>query len=198
MIQEKFDRLYYQIWYGDSGYGGPIDVSSSKAKVNMISSMQYELQALHSMLSSPLFLRELLEEMGYPQGPIIIFEDNKALIDLIIRGKISTGVTKHISAKYYLAKDLITRGIILLRHCPTRLMIADILTKNLVGNDFKIMSKRLRNTVDQDPILSDEIFRKLYENSTSDVSLSKADQDAVQILALVMDYLNQSTWHLNF
>ena len=55
------------------------------------------------------------------------------------------------------------------------------------------MSKRLRNTVDQDPILSDEIFRKLYENSTSDVSLSKADQDAVQILALVMDYLNQST-----
>ena len=101
-----------------------------------------------------------MQELGYPQGPVIVFEDSKALIDTIRRGKISTGVTRHIAAKYYYAKDLIAEGIIFLRHCPTRLMIADILTKHMGGPDFKKMSLRLRNVIEQDLTLSDEVYRK--------------------------------------
>jgi len=74
--------------------------------------MMYELDVLNHMINGPIFIRELLEELGYPQGPVIVFEDNKALIDLIKRGKIITGVTRHIAAKYYYAKDLIGRN-----HC---------------------------------------------------------------------------------
>ena len=174
---------------GSEGYGGPIAFSSSRAKVNMIGSMQYELLALHGGLSTPLFLKELVEEIGYEQRPILIFEDNKALIDLIRRGKISTGATKHIAAKYYLAKDLMIQGIIQLRHCPTFLMIADILTKNLSGIEFKKMSQRLRNTVEQDPTLTDDIYRALYENSTENVYLSEDDKKVVKLLSMVVDYL---------
>jgi len=49
----------------------------------------------------------LLEELGFPQQPIIIFEDNFGTIELI-----STGVTKHIAAKYYFSRDLIRSHII--------------------------------------------------------------------------------------
>ena len=41
-----------------------------------------------------------------PQEPIMIFEDNFELIELIKRGPISTGVTKHIATKYYGSRDL--------------------------------------------------------------------------------------------
>ena len=150
--------------------------------------MLYELDALHHMISGPIFIRELLNELGYKQGPVIVFEDNKACIDLIRRGKISTGVTRHIAAKYYYAKDLIFDGIIELRHCPTRLMIADILTKHFGGPDFKKMSKRLRNTIEQDPTLSDEVYRRLYLKSTDNV-YQEEDIKVVQLLSMVIDYL---------
>ena len=174
---------------GDEGYGGPIEAKSARARNNHVGSMMYELDALHHMINGPIFIRELLNEIGYPQGPVIVFEDNKACIDLIRRGKISTGVTRHIAAKYYYAKDLIAQGIIVLRHCPTRLMIADILTKHMGGPDFKKMSLRLRNAIQQDPTLSDEIYKKLYQNSTENV-YSEEDIKVVELLSAIIEYLN--------
>ena len=85
--------------------------------------MEYELFVFHEMLPGPLFMKELLEKLGFNQLPVLVFEDNKVLIDLLCRGKISSGVTRHIHSKYYYGKDLIIRKIIELRHCPTLLMI---------------------------------------------------------------------------
>ena len=48
-------------------YGGPIDTSSNKSRLAGRSSMEYELFALHNMLPNLLFLKEFLEELGYPQ-----------------------------------------------------------------------------------------------------------------------------------
>ena len=133
---------------------------------------------------------QLLEELGYKQGPLLVFEDNKALIDLIRRGKVSTGVTRHIAAKYYYAKDLIAEGLIALRHCPTRLMIADILTKHLGGPDFIKMSSRLRNTIEQDETLSDEVYKRLYMNSTENVYKDE-DNKVIKLLSMVISYLKE-------
>ena len=122
--------------------------------------MEYELFALHGMLPNLLFLYELLNELGYKQEPAIIFEDNMALIDLIKRGKVSSGVTKHISAKYYYSKDLIRRNIIQFKYCPTELMIADILTKPLSKILFIKLKKMLHNHDNDEGIL--EVYRRLY------------------------------------
>jgi hypothetical protein len=176
---------------GSEGYGGPIEAKSARSKNNHVGSMPYELDALHHMISGPLYIRELLEELGYKQGPVIVFEDNKALIDLIRRGKVSTGVTRHIAAKYYYAKDLIAEGLIVLRHCPTKLMIADILTKHLGGPEFKIMSRRLQNTIQQDSTLTDEVYRRLYLNSSENV-YNDEDTKVIAILSMVIGYLYQS------
>ena len=179
------------ITIGSEGFGGPIEAKSARSKNNHVGSMLYELDALHHMISGPIFIRELLDELGYKQGPVIVFEDNKACIDLIRRGKISTGVTRHIAAKYYYAKDLILEGIIELRHCPTRLMIADILTKHFGGPDFKKMSKRLRNTIEQDPTLSDEVYKRLYFKSTDNV-YQEEDIKVIRLLSMVIDYLYEN------
>ena len=68
-------------------------------------------------------------------------------------------------------------------------MIADILTKHMGGPDFKKMSQRLRNAIQQDPTLSDEIYKRLYENSSENV-YSDEDMKAIKLLSAVIEYLN--------
>lgn len=67
-------------------------------------------------------------------------------------------------------------------------MIADILTKHFGGPDFKRMSKRLRNIIEQDPTLSNNIYKHLYLNSNDQVYVSE-DADAVKILSTIIAYL---------
>jgi S-adenosylmethionine/arginine decarboxylase-like enzyme len=69
-------------------------------------------------------------------------------------------------------------------------MIADILTKHMGGPDFKRMSLRLRNVIEQDPTLSDEVYRRLYENSSENV-YDEDDLKAIKILSAVIDYLHE-------
>jgi len=177
----------FVISLGDEGYGGPVETNSSRAKLNGRSSLEYELFSLHHMLPSILHLREVLEELGFHQEPIMVFEDSKSTIDLIRRGKVSSGTTRHIAAKYYYAKDLIARGIIQLRHCPTKLMIADILTKDLPSNIFRPLSKRLINSIEQDIDFNDEVYRKLYLNSTENVYDDISEEKCVKLLSAILE-----------
>jgi hypothetical protein len=185
-------RAGYVTSIGSEGYGGPIEASAFRSKTNGRSMVEYELFAFHEMLPSPLFVVELLEEIGYPQQPILIFEDNKALIDLIRRGKISTGVTRHIHAKYYYGKDLLLRKIIEFRHCPTLLMIADIFTKDIDGPRFLKLCRRLRNEIEQDPSMNDEVFARLYANSNTDVYMDTEEIAAIEITSAIIEQLIQS------
>jgi len=176
----------------DECYGGPIAAHSGKSKMNATSSMVYELYALHNGLPTALFLHELLTEIGFPQEPIIVFEDNKSLIDLLKRGKISTGATRHIAAKFYWAKDLILSKLITLRHCPTLLMIADIFTKDLPGPVFHRLSSRLRSWGDQDALLSDDVYRRLFANSSESVYHDEEDKKVVELLSMIIERIIQS------
>ena len=174
---------------GNKGYGGPLEAHSGKAKINARSVLEYELIALHEALPSGLFLYNLLEELGFPQEPIIIFEDNFGMIELIKRGPISTGVTKHIATKYYGARDLMGRNIICFRHCPTYLMLADILTKTLTRAEFTKMAARLRNDYIQDPMLADEVYEKLFRNSNDHVYIDIDEHKAAEILMIFINSL---------
>lgn len=178
----------FVISLGDEGYGGPIETNSNKAKTNGRSSLEYELFEVHAMLPSLILLREVLEELGYKQDPIQIFEDNQGMIDLLRRGKVNSGATKHIAAKYYFARDLMKRGIIVFRHCPTLLMIADILTKNLPGPRYKQLMKRLINYDEQDELFSDEVYEKLYKGNVEEI-FNKDDIINADILNSVINWI---------
>ena len=172
----------YVITCGDS-YGGPIDTSSGRSKLNGRSSMEYELFALHNMLPNLLFLINLVNELGYTQEPVVIFEDNKALIQIIRRGSVSSGNTKHISQKYYYSKDLIENKIIKLRYCPSSLMVADILTKPLNGVLFKKLRDRLMNKEIQSDDYKDEIYKLLYQDKYDKTSLNEDEVKFIEVFS---------------
>ena len=154
---------------GDKGYGGPTEAHAGKAKQNGRSVLEYELYSLSEALPSGLLLLSLLEELGFPQQPVVILEDSFGTTELVKRGPTSTGVTKHIAAKYYFSRDLIRRNTICFRHCPSYLMTADILTKTLTKANFIKMAARLRNDYQQDHSLSDEVYERLFANSNDKV-----------------------------
>jgi hypothetical protein len=74
--------------------------------------------------------------MGYPTNPILVYQDNQSTIKLIEKGRPGAEQSRHINIGYFWINDLITRKIVKLIYCPTKLMAADILTKAVQGPLF--------------------------------------------------------------
>jgi len=151
----------YVATIGD-GFGGVVEIKSGKSKSNCRSTMEYELIELHHCLTAVLWIRLLLTELCFPQEKAsIIYEDNQSVLDIMIRGQVSSGVSRYIQAKYYYTKDLVSKGLVRLVHCPTTLMIADIVTKNLPGPIFNCIKSILFNntlvSVDQYQLLLNDL-----------------------------------------
>jgi hypothetical protein len=120
-------------------YGrGPILARSNKLKDVAISSSESELMQLAQTTS--LAAREL--EFAKYQKYIdeadsgILLEDNMSAIHMSNNGKSISNRTRHIKVKYFFVKQYLDNGEFKLMHCPTKEMIADILTKPLQGELF--------------------------------------------------------------
>jgi hypothetical protein len=73
-----------------------------------------------------------MADLGFDQsGPSILFQDNQATILVIQRGQTFKGRSKHIDVRYFYIKELIDAGVIRVEYCPTALMLADALSKNM-------------------------------------------------------------------
>jgi len=135
----------YVLTVGTS-YGGPVEVKSGKSKSNCRSTMEFELVELHLSLPALLWTRMFLTQLGFDQNsPSYIFEDNQAVLDIMVRGQVSTGVSRYIESKFYYCRSLVKENIVRLIHCPTQIMIADIITKNLTGSLFEKIRSLLLN-----------------------------------------------------
>ena len=53
--------------------------------------------------------------------------------------------TRHFNIKYFYITDLINRGEVKIKYCPTDLMIADYMTKPLIGYKFKKFRQLIMN-----------------------------------------------------
>jgi len=104
-------------------------------------STESEYVALYEAATEVVFLRNLLEEIGFPQdGPTPVYEDNTSTIAMA-KGGGSFQKQKHILVKYHYSRELVKDKVIEMVHCGTEDMVADILTKPT----SKSVLKRLRN-----------------------------------------------------
>ena len=81
-------------------------------------------------------MRNFLIAQGYHEHPAVVMQDNEAAIKLAENGFSSAMRTRHISIKYFFVKDRITKGEIEVKYCPTKLMVADCLTKPAQGQSL--------------------------------------------------------------
>jgi hypothetical protein len=95
-------------------------------------------------LSTVLQVREFLIELGYPQKPAILYQDNKSTMNLMERGRPASERTRHIPTRYFFVKERIENGEVQVHHCGTNDMVSDLLTKPMCGAKlFKLRAELL-------------------------------------------------------
>lgn len=128
---------------------GVFYTKSTSQKINMTSSCEAELVALSKGLQQSLWTRSFLTAQGLKVPPIMVLQDNQSTIKLIERGRPAAEQTRHIEIGYFWLTDLLTRGIITIKYCPTLDMLAGFFTKPLQGSIFQTAQSRTRDNESQ-------------------------------------------------
>ena len=138
---------------GHTGYAIFIDDVSAAVACKSIkqrsvahSSMEAELIALHDMLRHILWVRDIANELDIRKNksdPIKIAQDNVPAINAVTSDMGSLqGRSKFIDRRLFTIHEYIADGQIEVYHCRTDDMVADLLTKSIIGQRarrFKVM-----------------------------------------------------------
>jgi hypothetical protein len=109
-------------------------VRSNKQKLVAKSSSESELIAASSIVDASKFLAKLMVEMGLQKEvKFVLMEDNTSTIFILRNGEGVGGKAKHFLTRYQEITNLVNVGVIKIKHCPTEDMIADYLTKGMIG-----------------------------------------------------------------
>jgi hypothetical protein len=126
------------------GRGG-VFFRSTKQKIVTKSSTESELVGLSDSLGQAIWTRDFLIGQGYKVGPAKVFQDNMSTITLAAKGRSTSDRTRHIHIRYFFVKDRVDNGEVVIEYKPTKLMLADLLTKPLQGDLFRAMRRELLN-----------------------------------------------------
>jgi hypothetical protein len=86
---------------------------------------------------------QLLEHMGQPQASgIVLHEDNHICIALC-KNTVTTGHNNHIDVKMYFCREKRESDEIVVKYCPTEVMLADALTKPLTADMHGQLTKAI-------------------------------------------------------
>lgn len=121
---------------------GPVLVKCSKQKMVTKSSTEAELVTLSDAASIAAYNVQFLKCQGY-NVDATLKQDNTSTIKLAENGRSNSDRTRHIGIRYFFIKQYLEDGTMKIEHCPTKEMLADILTKPLVGEQFRILRDML-------------------------------------------------------
>ena len=112
--------------------GGAITWRSKKWTTIALSSTEAEYIALSEAGREACWLRNLYEELGYPQNsPNIIKGDNEGSISMVKKNPQFHKRAKHIVTRWHWVRDLVQNEIISIESCRDPKQTADVLTKPL-------------------------------------------------------------------
>jgi hypothetical protein len=111
--------------------GGAITWKSKKQITIALSSTEAEYVALSEAAQEACWLRNLFEELGYPQElPVIIKGDNDGSIAMAKNQQFHNR-SKHIAIRWHWVRELVQQRLITIENCRDPQQTADILTKAL-------------------------------------------------------------------
>jgi len=120
------------------GCGGVL-FRSTKQKIVTKSSTESELVGFSDSLGQAIWTSEFLIGQGYKVGPAKVFQDSMSTITLAAKGRSTSYPTRHIHIRYFFVKVRVDSGEVDIEYKPTKLMLADLLTKPFQGDLFRVM-----------------------------------------------------------
>ena len=116
--------------------------SASRQPVIATSTSESEYIALLPCLQECLWIKRLLNELGYKQRTVQIFEDNEACIALA-KNPQNHKRTRHIQVRYHWIRDVVRNGEVSLTPIKTDQQLADIFTKGTLGPRLRSIRAKL-------------------------------------------------------
>ena len=124
--------------------GGAVLWSSKKQELMTLSTMEAEYIGATHTAKELIWFQCLTDEVFRPLShPIILHLDNQSAITLANSEGQFHACTKHIDICYHFIKFAIQNETITLLYCPTKNMIADILTKLVLLIKHKYLTHSL-------------------------------------------------------
>ncbi len=118
-----------------------------KQKINTRSSTEAELVGVDDVVSKVLWTKLFIEAQNIKVDTNIIYQDNTSSMKLEENGKASSGkCTRHFNIKYFYITNLIQCNNIHIEYCPTEEMVANYMTKPLIGAKFEGLCKIIMNS----------------------------------------------------
>ena len=125
---------------------GAISSSSTKQKVNSRSTTEAELIGVDDKIAKVIWTKKFIEAQDFKVKLNIIYQDNTSTIKLLNNRRLSSGKrTRHFDIRLFYATDLIGRNEVQVKYCPTEDMMADYMSKPLVGSSYKKQRQRILN-----------------------------------------------------
>jgi hypothetical protein len=123
--------------------GGSVSWASKLQPTVALSSAEAEYMAVCAAVQEAIYLRRLLEDLGYrQQDPTVIYEDNQGCIALS-ENPILHKRTKHIDIRYHFTREKVETGEVKLVYVPTEDQLADLLTKPLKRERVATLRQRV-------------------------------------------------------
>ena len=116
--------------------GAIVWCKSGKQGIITKSSFEAELVALSDMSSMVLWINLFMRDLGFQANIPIIYQDNQSTMQVAEKGLTNNPSTKHIDIRYLWIKEVLQQRKLLLKYMRTDKMIADGMTKPLVGESF--------------------------------------------------------------
>ena len=111
--------------------GSPVFFMSKVQSLVSRSSTEAELIAVYQSIPHALWAMQALDEWGYVQKQMTLFQDNISTIIASLDGSKPYSKTGHINRRIFNSRDYVIAGTIVMPHCSTHDMLADPLTKPL-------------------------------------------------------------------
>lgn len=126
--------------------GGPISWWSKRQGIVTLSSCESEFVCACSGSREAVWLRHYMAELGFPQDPIVLFEDNNGAIAWATDvAPIAHNRGKHVLLRFHYLREQIRSNVVVMREISTKFQTADILTKPLQKALFVPLKKKLMN-----------------------------------------------------
>ena len=108
--------------------GSPIKISSGLQGTVRQATSHAELDAANAGGRDIIFARQFLDEIQIPYDQPILKSDNTGAQAIAENDTLAKG-SRHL--ELFWLRELISKHLLKMEHCPSNQMIADILTKNL-------------------------------------------------------------------
>ena len=144
----------YIVWLNN----GPIAYRSRKQDIVTLSTAEAELCSLVSAAKQVMYCIHILDELGYPQHRVPIFEDNRAAISLTEQNLSPGGSrTKHMGVRFQWIYEQVKNETLVILYVASKFNPADIMTKPLARDALEHCIKMTLSAINSLPPIPDSL-----------------------------------------